>query len=159
MIPLFFYVQCRYALYYRLLFRSDSIPARRKREKNVLIEIVFPFSYNNIVMENETFKELEEETLDMIRNSSYFRKARELSEKISSDATLIQLSKIRDDAYLVANTTDDMTLRHQKEIEAKKANDELLTSDIVREYMENYRIVKSLLNKINDEILKEFRYD
>lgn len=110
-------------------------------------------------MENETFKELEEETLGMIRNSSYFRKARELSEKISSDATLIQLSKIRDDAYLVANTTDDMTLRHQKEIEAKKANDELLTSDIVREYMENYRIVKSLLNKINDEILKEFRYD
>lgn len=129
------------------------------REQNVLIEIVFPFSYNNTVMENETFKALEEETLDMIRNSSYFRKAMELSKKISEDPKLIRLSKIRDDAYLVANTTDDMTLRRQKEIDAKKANDDLLTDDTVKEYMENYRIIKSLLNKINDDILKEFRYD
>lgn len=110
-------------------------------------------------MENETFKALEEETLDIIRNSSYFRKAMELSKKISEDPKLIRLSKIRDDAYLVANTTDDINLRRQKEIEAKKANDDLLTDDTVKEYMENYRIIKSLLNKINDDILKEFRYD
>lgn len=111
------------------------------------------------MMNQELFKNEEEEVLLKITSSSYFRKAKELSEKISSVPELIALSKKRDDAYVVAATTDDENLRREKEIEAKKANDALLSSDVVKEYMENYLTIKELLNKINDEILKELRYD
>lgn len=117
------------------------------------------FLYNIHMMNQELFKNEEEEVLSKITSSSYFRRAKDLSEQISSVPELIALSKKRDDAYVVAATTDDENLRREKEIEAKKANDELLSFDIVKEYMENYLTIKELLNKINDEILKELRYD
>lgn len=110
-------------------------------------------------MNIEEFKLLEEKNLEDIKNSSYFKRAIELSNEISSNPELIEYAKIRDDAYLVAATTDDLELRHQKEIEAKQANDKLLTSDIVSEYMQNYKTIKDVLTKINEEILAEFKYD
>ena len=108
-------------------------------------------------MNLEQFKQEEEDILEKIKSSSYFKNAQELSLEISSNPELIALSKKRDDAYVVAATTED--LRHKKEIEAKEANDALLSSDLVKKYMENYRAVKDILNRINDGILKELRYD
>ena len=110
-------------------------------------------------MNLEQFKQEAEDILEKIKSSSYFKNAQELSLEISSNPELIALSKKRDDAYVVAATTEDMDLRHKKEIEAKEANDALLSSDLVKKYMENYRAVKDILNRINDGILKELRYD
>lgn len=110
-------------------------------------------------MNIEEFKLLEEKILDDIKNSSYFKNAKRLSDEISSSPILQEFAKKRDDAYLIAATTDDLELRRKKEIEAKEYNDMLLNSDIVKEYLENYKIVKELLNKINENILMEFRYD
>lgn len=124
-----------------------------------LFAIIFVFIYNIHVMNIEEFKLLEEKTLDDIKNSSYFKNAKRLSDEISSSPLLQEFAKKRDDAYLIAATTDDLELRRKKEIEAKKYNDLLLNSDIVKEYLENYKIVKEFLNKINEKILMEFRYD
>ena len=110
-------------------------------------------------MKIDEFKSLEEKTLEDIKNSSFFKNAKKLSDQISEDPALQALAKGRDDAYLIAATTDDLELRRKKEIEAKEFNDKLLNSDIVKEYLENYKTIKELLNKINENILMEFRYD
>ena len=123
------------------------------------VENLRRFPYNISAMNQEQFKKEEEEVLDKIKSSSYFKKAKELSGKISEDEELVRLAKKRDDAYLMAATTEDESLKHEKEIEAKRANDALLSSDIVKEYMENYKTIKDILNRINRGILEELKYD
>lgn len=112
--------------------------------------------YNNKVMTEEQFIQEEEQFLQAIKESELYQKMKELSSAIDHDSALRSLAEKRNFLYEQAGY---YTGEKREELlkEFKKTDDEFKANPIVKEYLENYRKLKRILNAVSDSFMKELR--
>ena len=93
------------------------------------------------------------EFLSNLKASSLYKETKDLSDKIAKDSYLTSLANERDSFYQSANDA----LPEEKEqllIKAKEASDKLISSPLMKDYLDHYQKIKNILAIINDGIFK-----
>jgi hypothetical protein len=110
-------------------------------------------------MDNQDFVKESQDFITTLKNSSLYQETLSLSDQISGDPHLQDISTKRNDCYIKAATTDDEDIKHALEVQAKALNDELLKDPRVQQYLNDYNSIKGILALINDGILKDLNHD
>jgi cell fate (sporulation/competence/biofilm development) regulator YlbF (YheA/YmcA/DUF963 family) len=108
-------------------------------------------------MDENTFSEEELKFIQDLKASDLYQRTAALSQAINADAHLTALAKERDALYEKADAETDEEKKRTLLIQAKARNDSLLKDPKIREYLQNYRKIKSLLSDLNEGLLKEVR--
>ena len=111
----------------------------------------------NIRMNIQEFKDSEIDFIEEFKNSSLYKRNKELSNLISLNDELNKLAEERDNLYYLASSEEDEEKKREYLVKAKENNDKINDNELVKEYLQTYNELKKILNIINEGILKDLK--
>ena len=108
-------------------------------------------------MTQNEFLEEEFKFLEMLKNTSVYRRMKELSKEISLNVDLTELASERDSYLEQASNEENAEKKHDLLVLFNKKDNELRSHPLMKEYLALYSSIHSRLSHLSNLLTKEIK--